>query len=45
MSEHHHVNYKKIYFTLLFLLVVSVVGPEIGITWVTLDHRLRDRRS
>jgi len=36
MSEHHHVNYKKIYFTLLFLLVVSVVGPEFGILWVTL---------
>lgn len=36
MSEHHDVNYKKIYFTLLFLLVVSVVGPEFGILWVTL---------
>lgn len=36
MSEHHEVNYKKIYFTLLFLLVVSVVGPEFGILWVTL---------
>jgi caa(3)-type oxidase subunit IV len=36
MSEHHDVNYKKIYFTLLFLLVVSIVGPEIGILWVTL---------
>lgn len=35
-SGHHDVNYKKIYFTLLFLLVVSVVGPEFGIMWVTL---------
>jgi len=45
MSEHHeqhgehdahHVNYKKIYFTLLGLLVVSVIGPFFGIVWVTL---------
>ena len=42
MSEHqehhdeHHVNYKKIYFTLLGLLVVSVAGPFLGILWVTL---------
>lgn len=36
MSEHHDVNYKKIYFTLLFLLVVSIIGPEFGIMWVTL---------
>lgn len=42
MSEHqehhdeHHVNYKKIYFTLLALLVVSVVGPFLEILWVTL---------
>ena len=35
-SGHHDVNYKKIYFTLLFLLVVSVVGPEFGVVWVTL---------
>lgn len=32
----HHVNYKKIYFTLLGLLVVSVAGPFLGILWVTL---------
>ena len=32
----HDVNYKKIYFTLLGLLVVSVVGPFFGIVWVTL---------
>jgi caa(3)-type oxidase subunit IV len=36
MSEHEHINYKKIYFTLLALLVVSVAGPFIGIQWVTL---------
>lgn len=46
MSEHnehrgeghgaHHVNYKKIYFVLLGLLVVSIIGPEFGILWVTL---------
>ncbi len=43
MSDHqehhddgHHVNYKKIYFTLLALLVVSVVGPFFGILWLTL---------
>lgn len=35
-SGHHDVNYKKIYFTLLFLLVVSIIGPEFGILWVTL---------
>jgi len=36
MAEQHHPNYKKIYFTLLALLVVSVVGPFFGILWVTL---------
>lgn len=36
MAESHHPNYKKIYFTLLFLLVVSVAGPFLGIFWVTL---------
>lgn len=35
-GDGHHVNYKKIYFTLLGLLVVSVVGPFFGILWVTL---------
>lgn len=34
--EAHHVNYKKIYFILLGLLVVSILGPEAGIVWVTL---------
>jgi caa(3)-type oxidase subunit IV len=38
MSEHaeHHTNYTKIYITLLVLLVVSILGPELGIFWVTL---------
>jgi len=44
MSQHtehkgghgHHPDYKKIYFVLLGLLVVSILGPEIGIVWVTL---------
>ena len=27
----HHTNYKKIYFTLLILLVISVTGPFLGI--------------
>jgi caa(3)-type oxidase subunit IV len=40
--EHHdahdagHVNYKKIYFTLVVLLVISVAGPFVGIKAVTL---------
>jgi len=32
----HHINYKKIYFILLGLLVVSVLGPFAGIVIVTL---------
>ena len=36
MSEHHEVNYKKIYVVLLVLLAISVAGPEFGILWVTL---------
>lgn len=36
MSDSHDVNYKKIYFTLLILLVISVAGPFFGIGWVTL---------
>ena len=35
-DDGHHINYKKIYFTLLGLLVVSVVGPFAGILIVTL---------
>ena len=36
MAESHHPNYKKIYFTLLVLLVVSVAGPFLEIFWITL---------
>ncbi len=36
MAEHHEVKYGRIYGVLLFLLVVSILGPEIGIVWVTL---------
>lgn len=35
-DDAHHVNYKKIYFTLLILLVISVVGPFFEILWLTL---------
>jgi len=35
-GDGHHVDYKKIYLTLLGLLVVSVVGPFIGVVWITL---------
>ena len=33
---HHHANYVKIWAILLALLVVSVIGPELGIRVVTL---------
>lgn len=36
MAETHHPNYKKIYYTLLVLLVISVAGPFLEIGWVTL---------
>lgn len=36
MAPSHHPNYKKIYLTLLVLLVISVAGPFLGIQWVTL---------
>ena len=36
MAEQHHPDYKKIYLTLVALLVVSVAGPFMGIVWVTL---------
>jgi caa(3)-type oxidase subunit IV len=39
-GEHHHVEYVKIYFVLLALLIVSVAGPFIGdalkMHWITL---------
>ncbi len=37
MSESHApTNYVKIWAILLVLLVISVLGPEIGIQWVTM---------
>jgi len=36
MAQSHHPNYKKIYVTLLVLLVISVAGPFVGIKWITL---------
>ncbi len=39
MSEHaeeHHTSYVKIYWILLALLVVSIIGPELGVRAVTL---------
>lgn len=35
-DAHHETNYVKIYFILLGLLIVSIVGPELGIRPVTL---------
>jgi len=35
-EEHGDSHYIKIYFVLLALLVVSFVGPEAGIQWLTL---------
>ncbi len=35
-KEHSTKKYWKIYWTLLVLLILSVLGPEIGIKWVTL---------
>ena len=40
MSEHaeteHHINYVKVWALLVVLLAISVMGPMIGIKWVTL---------
>jgi caa(3)-type oxidase subunit IV len=38
MAEHAHNpnKYRNIYLVLLVLLVVSILGPELGIFWVTL---------
>lgn len=36
-GEHHSAShYVKIWAILLVLLIISIIGPEIGITWVTL---------
>jgi caa(3)-type oxidase subunit IV len=34
--DEHHIDYTKVYFVLVGLLVVSVIGPMIGIQVVTL---------
>lgn len=36
MAEHAHTNYVKIWATLCVLLVVSIIGPMLGIRLVTL---------
>lgn len=35
-AAHAHPNYFKIWAILVVLLVVSVLGPELGIPWLTL---------
>ena len=35
-DDGHHVNYFKVYLTLVVLFLISVAGPELGIRWVTL---------
>ena len=35
-AEHAHPNYWKVYWWLLVLLVISIIGPELGIPTVTL---------
>lgn len=35
-EAHGHPNYVKIWGILLVLLVVSIIGPELGIKWLTL---------
>jgi caa(3)-type oxidase subunit IV len=36
VAHAHHPNYVKVWGILIVLLVLSVLGPEIGIKWVTL---------
>jgi len=35
-AEHAHPNYVKVWAILVVLLIISVLGPMIGIKWVTL---------
>lgn len=35
-AEHPPINYVKIYWVLLALLIVSIIGPELGNKWITL---------
>ncbi len=36
MSEMHHPNYVKIWGILVVLLIVSVLGPLVGVQWIKL---------
>ena len=35
-DEHHDIPYVKIWVWLLILFIISCIGPELGIKWVTL---------
>ena len=35
-AEAHHINYLRIWSWLVLLLIISVIGPEIGVQWITL---------
>jgi len=35
-ATHHPINYIRVWFILVLLLIVSVAGPFLGIRWVTL---------
>jgi caa(3)-type oxidase subunit IV len=35
-ADEHEKHYKKIYGILVILMIVTVVGPELGIQWLTL---------
>lgn len=35
-AEHHDIPYVKIWVWLLILFIISCIGPELGIKWVTL---------
>jgi caa(3)-type oxidase subunit IV len=35
-GEHHDIPYVKIWVWLLILFIISCIGPEIGIKWLTL---------
>jgi caa(3)-type oxidase subunit IV len=35
-AAEHEKKYKKIYLWLVILMIITVIGPELGIQWVTL---------
>ena len=35
-ADEHEAHYKKIYYVLVGLMIVTVIGPEIGIQWLTM---------